>query len=82
MRLKSINVYSDYLGDSDKTKALTRELRFDSDFLDHVFYDKIKYVNNSYLKQLNMCCSSSVLEICIQMNGIQFMMNLMGNLSN
>ena len=33
MRLKSINVYSDYLGDSDKTKAWTRKLRFDSDFL-------------------------------------------------
>ena len=66
MRLKSINVYTDYLGDSGKTKARTRELRLDSDFLDYVFYDKIKYVNNSYLKQLNMCCSSSVLEICIQ----------------
>ena len=66
MRLKSINVYSDYLGDSDKTKARTRELRYDSDFLDYFFCVNIKYVNNSYLRQLNSCCSPFVKEICIK----------------
>lgn len=40
MRLKSINVYYDYLGDSEKTKLRTEELRADSDFLDCVFFMK------------------------------------------
>lgn len=66
MRLKSINVYSDYLGDSDNTKARTKELRSDTDFLDYVFSVKIKYINNAYLKQLNICCSPCVQEICIR----------------
>ena len=37
MRLKSINVFSDYLGDENVTKACTRELRDDSEFLDYIF---------------------------------------------
>ena len=37
MRLKSINVFSDYLGDEKNTKTRTGILRADSDFLDYVF---------------------------------------------
>lgn len=66
MRLKSINVYSDYLGDSGKTKQRTGELRSDSDFLDYVFSREIKYVDNMYLRQLNVCCSSAAQEICVR----------------
>ena len=40
MRLKSINVYSDYLGDPGNTKARTGELRLGTDFLDYVFHSK------------------------------------------
>ena len=47
MRLKSINIYSDYLGDPDNTKART----------------EVKYVDNAYLRQLNVCCSPFVHEI-------------------
>jgi hypothetical protein len=65
MRLKSINVYSDFIGDSEKTKERTRELRADSDFLDYIFWYKIKYADNAYLRQLNLCCSPTVKEICI-----------------
>ena len=65
MRLKSINVYSDYLGDSKKTKERTLVLRSDSEFLDYIFSEKIKYVNNSYLRQLNVCCSPSAAEMII-----------------
>ena len=66
MRLKSINVYSDYLGDPEKTKERTRELRADSDFLDYLFSHEIKYVDNMYLRQLNVCCSSVAQEICVR----------------
>lgn len=66
MRLKSINVFSDYLGDENNTKARTKELRVDSDFLDHVFHVKTKYVYNSYLRQLNICCSTSIKGICVK----------------
>ena len=66
MRLKSINVFSDYLGDENNTKARTRELRVDSDFLNHVFHVKTKYVYNSYLRQLNICCSTSIKRICVR----------------
>lgn len=66
MRLRSINVYSDYLGDSENTKARTGELRADSDFLDYVFSVSTRYVDNSYVRQLNICCSPSVSEVCIK----------------
>ena len=38
MRLKSINIYSDYLGDPENTKARTGELRHDAEFLDYIFW--------------------------------------------
>ena len=41
MRLKSINIYSDYLGDPENTKSRTKELRDDAEFLDYVFGEKI-----------------------------------------
>ncbi|SKA71073.1 hypothetical protein SAMN02745111_02154 [Eubacterium uniforme] len=66
MRLKSINIFSDYLGDENKTKSCTKILRNDSDFLDYVFSVKTKYINNSYLRQLNICCSPFVKEICVR----------------
>ena len=65
MRLKSINVYSDFLGDPEKTKERTGELRADSDFLDYIFWHKTKYVDNAYLRQLNLCCSPAATDICI-----------------
>ena len=73
MRLKSINVFSDYLGGEKNTKTRTGILRADSDFLDYVFCVKIKYVDNSYLRQLNICCSPSVKEICVNQD---FMMDI------
>ena len=66
MRLKSINIFSDYLGDTNKTRTRTGELRDDSEFLYYVFSVKTKYVNNFYLRQLNICCSPSVKEICVK----------------
>ena len=66
MRLKSINVFSDYLGDENNTKARTGELRDDSEFLDYVFHVKTKYVDNSYLRQLNICCSTSIKGFCVK----------------
>ena len=68
MRLKSINVFSDYLGDLDKTHERTGELRNDSYFLDYVFDTKTKYVNNAYLKQLNICCSPVAEDIFVRMD--------------
>ena len=65
MRLKSINIFSDYLGNPEKTKARTKELRDDAEFLDFIFAERIKYVDNAYLRQLNICCSPFVQEICI-----------------
>ena len=66
MRLRGINVYSDYLGNPEKTKAWTGQLRQDSDFLDYAFSVTTKYVNNAYLRQLNICCSQSVSETIIR----------------
>ncbi|MBR5992914.1 MAG: hypothetical protein IK018_03825 [Lachnospiraceae bacterium] len=63
MRLKSINVYSDYLGDTEKTRERTGQLRADSNFLDFVFAQKLKYIDNAYLKQLNIKCSDSAQNI-------------------
>ena len=65
MRLKSINVYSEYLGDADITRDRTRELRLDSDFLDFIFEKNVKYIDNKYLKQLNIKCSDSAPKISI-----------------
>lgn len=66
MRLKAINVFSDYLGDEKQTKERTKELRKESDFLHNVFCDKIGYIENDFLKQLNISCSPSIKEICIR----------------
>ncbi len=65
MRLKSINVYSDYLGDTEKTRERTGQLRADSEFLDYIFAKKVKYIDNACLKQLNMKCSDSAKEMSI-----------------
>ena len=67
MRLKSINVFSAYLGEENETKERTRELRKDSDFLNYVFSKKIKYIDNNLLRQLNISCSPLAKEINIDM---------------
>ena len=54
MRLRSINVYSEYLGDTEKTRERTRQLRVDSDFMDYIFAKNIKYIDNEYIKQYSI----------------------------
>lgn len=66
MRLKSINVFSEYLGEENKTKERTGELRKDSEFLDYTFCKQIKYVDNDIFKQLNISCSPTVKNINVE----------------
>ncbi len=65
MRFRCINVYSEYLGDTEKTRERTRQLRVDSDFMDYIFAKNIKYIDNAYIKQLNIKCSGSAKEISV-----------------
>lgn len=65
MRLKSINIYSSYLGDSAITRERTCFLRQESDFLDYEFCKAIKYINNNYCKQLNIECNENIQNIII-----------------
>ena len=65
MRFRCINVYSEYLGDTEKTRERTRKLRADSDFMDYIFAKNIKYIDNAYIKQLNIKCSESAKEISV-----------------
>lgn len=65
MRLKSINVYSEYLGETEKTRERTKQLREDSDFLDYILAKDIKYIDNEYLKQLNIKCSGFAQKISV-----------------
>lgn len=66
MRLRAINVYSAYLGDSEKTKKMTRRLREDSYFLYCDLYSVIKFVDNNLMKQLNIACDQNTDKISIQ----------------
>ena len=65
MRLKSINIYSSYLGDTAVTRERTGFLRQESDFLNYVFCKEIKYINNNYCKQLNIECNENVPNVVI-----------------
>ena len=65
MRLKSINVFSAYLGDQDKTKEMTKSLRLDADFLDYEFSKYTKFIDNDYLIQLNIECDPNAESIYI-----------------
>lgn len=66
MRLRAINVYLAYLGDSEKTKKMTRRLREDSYFLYCDLYSVIKFVDNNLMKQLNIACDQNTDKISIQ----------------
>jgi len=65
MRLRAINIYSSFLGDSNKTRERTGFLRQESDFLDYEFYKRVKYINNDYCKQLNIACNENINGIII-----------------
>lgn len=66
MRLRAINVFSAYLGDSEKTKEKTRLLRNDSDFLCAEYYKVVKYCDNDFIKQLNIECDENAQEIAVK----------------
>lgn len=65
MRLRAINVYSSFLGEATLTKERTGFLRKESDFLDYELCKTIKYINNSYCKQLNIHCTENISAIVI-----------------
>ena len=65
MRLKSINIYSSYLGDIAITRERTGFLRQEADFLDYELYKTVKYINNNYCKQLNIECNENIQNIII-----------------
>lgn len=65
MRLKAINIYSSFLGDSAVTRERTGFLRQESDFLHYELCKTIKYINNSYCKQLNIECNENIQNIII-----------------
>ena len=66
MRLRAINVFSAFLGDSDKTKERTGLLREDSDFLYMEYYSVVRYCDNDFLKQLNIECDENAEEIAVK----------------
>ena len=66
MRLRAINVFSAFLGDSDKTKERTRLLREDSDFLYMEYYSVVRYCDNDFLKQLNIECDENAEKIAVK----------------
>ena len=66
MRLRAINVFSAFLGDSDKTKERTGLLREDSDFLYTEYYNVVRYCDNDFLKQLNIECDENAEEIAVK----------------
>lgn len=63
MHLKSINVYSDYLGNPKITKEITKKLREETEFLDYEYATQIKYCDNKIMKQLNISCSERIQEM-------------------
>lgn len=65
MRLKAINVYSSFLGEELATKERTGFLRKEADFLDYELCKSIKYINNSYCKQLNLCCNENTNQVVL-----------------
>lgn len=72
MHLKSINVYSAYLGNPEKTKERTRILREEAGFLDYEFATQIKYCDNEIMKQLNISCSEEIQEMYLDETAISF----------
>lgn len=52
MRLRAINIFSAFLGDSEKTKERTGLLRKDSDFLYLEYYNVVRYCDNDFYKAI------------------------------
>lgn len=71
MRLRSINIYSAWLGNEDDTKRRTRQLRRDADFLDYEFAEKVRFYDNDFCRQLNIACDEKATEILISNSGIE-----------
>lgn len=65
MRLRAINIFSAFLGDSEKTKERTGLLRKDSDFLYLEYYNVVRYCDNDFIKQLNVECNEKAKEIAV-----------------
>lgn len=70
VRLRTINVFSAYTGETDTTKARTKLLRADSDFLDYEYACVVKYCNNDFCKQLNIACDENASEMFISEKGL------------
>lgn len=70
MRLRTINVFSAYIGKTDTTKARTKLLRADSDFLDYEYARVVKYCDNDFCKQLNIACDENASEMFISEKGL------------
>lgn len=70
MRLRAINIFSAYLGDEEETKARTRLLRQEADFLDDEFCCKVKFYDNEFCKQLNLECDGKSKEMSIGKIGL------------
>lgn len=71
VRLKSINIYSAYLGNEDDTKTRTRLLRQDTDFLDDEFAEKVRFYDNDFCRQLNIACDEKATEMSINSLGVE-----------
>lgn len=65
MRLRAINIFSAFLGDSEKTKERIGMLRKDSDFLYLEYYNVVRYCDNDFIKQLNVECDEKAKEIAV-----------------
>lgn len=65
MRLKAINIFSSFLGTPFDTRKRTRFLREEAEFLDYELYKTVKYIDNTYCKQLNIECDENINDIII-----------------
>lgn len=68
MRLNSINVFSDFIGDLQDTKNRTAQLRKDSQIY-FEFLKLLKYYNNGNCKSLNMCCDENTKDFFVESTG-------------
>lgn len=67
MRLRTINIFSAFLGDLEKTKERTGLIRKESDFLYLEYYNIVKYFDNDFIKQLNVECDENAKEIAVSL---------------
>lgn len=66
MRLRAINIFSAFLGDSEKTKERTGFIRKESEFLYIEYYNTVRYCDNDFIKQLNLECDENAKEIAVK----------------